>query len=68
MQQSHLFLYDTKRQLLEGLDEVIQSVTKSEKFFIGGEFNGHAGAKGNGYNTTHRSFDHGGETMEGWLF
>jgi len=48
-----------KKQFWENLDMVIQDVPRSEKLFVGGEFNGHIGVKADGPDMAHRSFGHG---------
>jgi len=40
------------------LDIVIQDVPQSEKLFIGGDFNGHIGVDGDGYDTAYRGFSY----------
>jgi len=43
----------------EDLDMVIQDVLQTEKLYIGGDFNGHIGAKPDGYDTVHGGFGYG---------
>ena len=38
-------LEDINKHFWENLDSVIQDVPRSEKLFIGGDFNGHIGVK-----------------------
>jgi len=47
---------NVKKQFWEDLDFVIQDVRRSEKFFIGGDFNGHIGVESDGYDTVYRGF------------
>jgi len=44
---------DIKKLFWEDLDLVIQDVPRSEKLFIGGDFNGHIGVDSDGYDTVH---------------
>jgi len=44
---------ETKKLFWEDLDEVTQEVHRSEKLFIGGDFNGHIGAEAAGYDGVH---------------
>ena len=37
----------------EELEEVLQSVPRHEKLFLGGDFNGHIGERADGYVRTH---------------
>ena len=46
---------------------VIQDVPRSEKLFIGGDFNGHVGEGSYEYDTTHGGFCYGRKTMEEFL-
>jgi len=50
---------DIKKLFWEDLDLVIQDIPQSEKLFIGGDFNGHIGAKSGGYDTVHGGFGFG---------
>ena len=50
---------EIKRLFWEDLDEVIQSIPQTEKLFIGGDFNGHIGRRGDGYETIHGGFGYG---------
>jgi len=47
---------DVKRLFWEDLDGVIQSIPQTEKLFIGGDFNGHIGRGGEGYERVHGGF------------
>ena len=40
----------------EELDDVIQNIPLSDKLFIGGNFNGQIGSKGDGYDMAHGGF------------
>ena len=48
-----------KKQFREESDMVIQDVPRSEKLFIGGNFNGHIGAVADEYETAHGGFGFG---------
>jgi len=50
---------ETKKLFWEELDEVIQEVPRSEKLFIGGDFNGHIGAEAAGYDEVRGGFGFG---------
>jgi len=50
---------DIKRLFREDLDEVIQNIPQTEKLLIGGDFNGHIGRRGEGYETIHGGFGYG---------
>ena len=50
---------DVRRLFWEDLDDVIQSTPQIEKLLIGGNFNGHIGRRGDGYETIHGSFGYG---------
>ena len=50
---------DIKKQFWENLDMVIQDVPRSEKLFVGGDFNGHIGVEADGYDTAHGGFGYG---------
>jgi len=50
---------DIKKLFWEDLDTVIQDVPRSEKLFIGGDFNSHIGADSVGYDAVHRGFGFG---------
>jgi len=41
------------------LVEVLQSIPQMEKLFIGGDFKGHIGRRGDGYEMVHRGFGYG---------
>ena len=43
----------TEKLFWEDLDKVIQEVPRSEKLFIGGDFNGHIGTEATGYDGVH---------------
>jgi len=45
-----------KRFFWKDLDKVIQSIPQTEKLLIGGDFNGHIGRRGDGYETIHGGF------------
>ena len=47
---------DIKNLFWEDLDMVIQKVPRSEKLFIGGDFNGHIGVDLDGSDTAHGGF------------
>ena len=47
---------EIKKLFWEDLDEVIQSIPETEKLFIGGDFNGYIGRRGDGYETIHGGF------------
>ena len=44
---------------------VVQNVPRSEKLFIGGDFNGHIGVEADGYDTTHGGFGYGERNYRG---
>ena len=48
-----------KRLFWEDLDAVMQSIPLNEGIFIGGDFNGHIGRKGDGYEIVHDGFGFG---------
>ena len=50
---------DIKRLLWEHLDAVIQNILQNEEIFVGGNFNGHIGRKGDRYETVHGGFGYG---------
>lgn len=50
---------ETKRRFWEDLDKVIQSLPQNERLFIGSDFNGHVGARGDGYDRIHGGFGYG---------
>ena len=56
---------DIKKVFWEELEEVLQSVPRHEKLFLGGDFNGHIGERADGYARTHGGFGFGKETVEG---
>jgi len=47
---------EVKKQFWKDLDIAIQAVPRSEKLFIGGDFNGHIGVDADGYETAHGGF------------
>ena len=47
---------DIKKRFWEDFDMVIQEVPRSEKLFVGGDFNGHIGVEVGRYDTAHRGF------------
>jgi len=57
---------DIKRLFWEELDMAIQEIPRSEKLFIGGNFNGHIGVDVGGYVTAHGGFG-SGERNNGWV-
>ena len=54
-----------KRQFSEDLDGLIRVVPSSEKFFIGGDLNGHVGTTSAGFEAVHRGFGYGSRNQEG---
>jgi len=56
---------DVKKQFWEDLDMIIQDVPQSEKFFIGGDFNGHIGVHSDGYDSAHGGFGFGERNIGG---
>jgi len=52
-------LEDMKKLFWEDLDMVIQDVPRSEKLFIGGDFNSHIGMESVGYDAVHGGFGFG---------
>ncbi|XP_019226260.1 PREDICTED: craniofacial development protein 2-like [Nicotiana attenuata] len=50
---------EVKKQFWEDLDEMVRSIPHTEKFFIGGDFNGHIGASARGYDDVYGGFDFG---------
>ena len=50
---------EVKRLFSDNLDEVIQSIPQTEKLLIRGDFNGHTGRRGDGYETIHGGFGYG---------
>jgi len=59
---------DIKRLFWDDLDEVIQSILQTEKLLIRGDFNGHIGRRGDGYETIHGGFGYGERNSGGCLF
>ena len=47
---------DIKKLFWEDLDMIIQDIPRSEKLFIGGDFNGHIGTESVGYDAVHGGF------------
>uniref|UniRef100_A0A1S4DIQ1 Craniofacial development protein 2-like n=1 Tax=Nicotiana tabacum TaxID=4097 RepID=A0A1S4DIQ1_TOBAC len=56
---------EIKRRFWEGLDDVVRSISPSERLFIGGDFNGHIGSSAGGYTEVHDSFGFGERNKEG---
>jgi exonuclease III len=54
-----------KMQFWEELDALVSSVPISEKFFIGGDFNGHVGSTRVGFDGVHGGFGYGSRNQEG---
>ena len=54
-----------KRQFREDLDGLIRVVPSSEKFFIGGDLNGHVGTTRAGFEAVHGGFGYGSRNQEG---
>jgi exonuclease III len=54
-----------KMQFWEELDALVSSVPISEKFFIGGDLNGHVGSTRVGFDGVHRGFKYGSRNQEG---
>ncbi|XP_070019908.1 uncharacterized protein [Nicotiana sylvestris] len=50
---------EIKRLFWEGLDEIVRSITPSERLFIGGDFNGHIESSARGYTEVHGGFGFG---------
>ena len=50
---------EIKKLFWEDLDEVVQSIPQSEGLLIGGDFNGHGGSRGEGYETVHGGLGYG---------
>ena len=59
---------ETKRRFWEDLDEVIQNIPQTGKLFIGGDFNGHIGRRGDGYESVHGGFGYGERNNGGVSF
>ena len=58
---------DIKKQFWEDLNMVIQDISQSKKHFIREDFNGNIGVKADVYDTPHRGFGFGRETMKEFL-
>jgi len=56
---------DIKKLFWEDLDVVIQSIPNNEEIFVGGDFNGHIGRKGDGYEMVHGGFGYGARNNRG---
>jgi hypothetical protein len=54
-----------KMQFCEELDALVSSVPISEKFFIGGDLNGHVGSTRVGFDGVHGGFGYGSRNQEG---
>ena len=50
---------EIKRLFWEDLDEVVQGIPQNEGLLIGGDFNGHIGSRGEGYETVHGGLGYG---------
>ncbi|XP_019225988.1 PREDICTED: uncharacterized protein LOC109207505 [Nicotiana attenuata] len=50
---------EVKKQFWKDLDEMVRSILHTEKLFIGGDFNGHIGASGRGYDDVHGGYGFG---------
>ena len=50
---------EIKRLFWEDLDEVVQSILQTEGLLIGGDFNGHIGSTGEGYEMVHGGLGYG---------
>ncbi|XP_026428824.1 uncharacterized protein LOC113324750 [Papaver somniferum] len=55
-------LEDDKKYFWDAFDGSVSSVPPSEKFYIGGDFNGHVGASGRGYERVHGALATGTRT------
>ena len=44
----------SKGQFWEDLDEIVQGISIREKFFIGGDLNGHVGTSRYGFDSVHK--------------
>jgi hypothetical protein len=53
-----------KRQFWEELDALVSSVPIFEKFFIGGDLNGHVGSTRVGFVQVHAGFGYGSRYLE----
>ncbi|XP_056695703.1 uncharacterized protein [Spinacia oleracea] len=49
----------TRQEFWEDLEEVVQSVPRSEKLIIGGDLNGHVGSSRDGFESIHGGFGYG---------
>jgi hypothetical protein len=52
-------------QFWKELDALVSSVPISEKFFIGGDLNGHVGSTRVGFDVVHGGFEYGSRNQEG---
>ncbi|XP_070007557.1 uncharacterized protein [Nicotiana sylvestris] len=50
---------EVKRCFWEGLDEIVRSISPTERLFIGGDFNGHIGMAAGSYGEVHSGFGFG---------
>jgi len=50
---------EVKKRFWEDLDMFVRAVPRSERIFIGGDFNGHIGGDSGGYESAHAGFDFG---------
>ena len=48
-----------KREFWDNLGDLIDTIPADEKFFIGGDFNGHIGKEAVNYNSVHGGFGYG---------
>ena len=55
----------TKRQFWKDLDSMVSTLPINEKFFIGGDLNGHVGATNVGFERVHGGFGYGSRSQEG---
>nr|XP_009586960.1 craniofacial development protein 2-like [Nicotiana tomentosiformis] len=58
---------EVKRQFWGDLDEVVRSILRTEKIFIGGDFNGHIGANAGSYDDMNGGFEFGDRNEGGTL-
>jgi len=56
---------DAKRHFWEDLDSLVRDVPSNEKILIGGDFNGHVGPSGEGFERVHGGFGYGEKNQEG---
>ena len=59
---------EIKRLFWEDLDEVVQGISHNEGLLIGGDFNGHIGSRGEGYETVHGGLGYSVRNSGGCLF